>query len=104
MYTVYCRKKILDFYHRTSIGSYCTAFSYCPVQPKDLSHLPDVYVELPDDQHCGHLADRTASVLVHAYRREFNFGASEKKQTLIPLFNAQSNVNNRKEIFLYRIS
>ncbi|KAL4241053.1 hypothetical protein ACF0H5_001831 [Mactra antiquata] len=56
------RKKILDFYHRTSIGSYCTAFSYCPVRHSLIGHLSDMYIELPDDSHCMNLATSMASM------------------------------------------
>lgn len=43
------RKKVLDFYHRTSIASYCTAFSYRPLTTQITSPLKDMYIELPAD-------------------------------------------------------
>ncbi|XP_029633294.1 transmembrane protein 94 isoform X2 [Octopus sinensis] len=43
------RKKVLDFYHRTSIASYCTAFSYRPLTTQLTSPLKDLYIELPAD-------------------------------------------------------
>nr|CAD7588508.1 unnamed protein product [Timema genevievae] len=47
------RKKVLDFYQRTSLTSYCSAFSYRPLTRGVHSHLSDVYLELPSD--CKHL-------------------------------------------------
>ncbi|XP_052785861.1 transmembrane protein 94-like isoform X1 [Mya arenaria] len=56
------RKKILDFYHRTSIGSYCTAFSYCPLRQRLLTGLEDVYIELPDDTQRSNLHGSLSSI------------------------------------------
>lgn len=47
------RKKILDFYQRTSMSSYCTAFSYRPLCQQVSCDLGDEYIELPAD--CCHL-------------------------------------------------
>jgi len=44
-----CRKKVLDFYQRTSLTAYCTAFSYRPLPlPPDKS-FSEMYLELPAD-------------------------------------------------------
>ncbi|KAK3883546.1 hypothetical protein Pcinc_012149 [Petrolisthes cinctipes] len=46
------RKKILDFYHRTSLSAYCTAFSYRPTSCVVRQDLTSFYMELPiDPQH-----------------------------------------------------
>lgn len=42
------RKKIKDFYHRTSLTSYCSALAYTPLLLKD-HNLGDYYVELPSE-------------------------------------------------------
>nr|CAD7393702.1 unnamed protein product [Timema cristinae] len=47
------RKKVLDFYQRTSLTSYCSAFSYRPLTRGVHSNLSNVYLELPSD--CKHL-------------------------------------------------
>nr|CAD7195773.1 unnamed protein product [Timema douglasi] len=47
------RKKVLDFYQRTSLTSYCSAFSYRPLTHGVHSNLSNVYLELPSD--CKHL-------------------------------------------------
>ncbi|CAG2113307.1 unnamed protein product, partial [Medioppia subpectinata] len=47
------RKRILDFYHRSSLTSYCTAFSYVPLNSmQETISLNDCYIELtPDSSH-----------------------------------------------------
>ena len=44
----YFRRRIADFYHRTSMSSYCTAFAYRPVTQNLSNELEEVYIELPD--------------------------------------------------------
>lgn len=43
------RKKIQDFYQRTSLTSYCTAFAYRPLSNSCNDKLSQVYLELPSD-------------------------------------------------------
>ncbi|CAM1310652.1 KIAA0195 (predicted) [Pycnogonum litorale] len=43
------RKKILDFYHRTSLTAYCTAFAYRPITAELGDQFSSVYYELPPD-------------------------------------------------------
>ncbi|KAK3089400.1 hypothetical protein FSP39_003342 [Pinctada imbricata] len=43
------RKKILDFYHRNSMASYCTAFSYRPMTHHLSSKLGETFIELPQN-------------------------------------------------------
>ncbi|XP_044272389.1 transmembrane protein 94 isoform X2 [Tribolium madens] len=43
------RKKILDFYQRSSLTAYCTAFAYRPLNKCVSSKLGGVYLELPSD-------------------------------------------------------
>ncbi|KAK7076247.1 hypothetical protein SK128_018931 [Halocaridina rubra] len=51
------RKKILDFYHRTSLSAYCTAFSYRPTSCVVRENLSNIYMELPiDPTHIYHAA------------------------------------------------
>lgn len=46
------RKRILDFYQRSSLTSYCLAFAYAPLLPSLLLHpaLEDAYLQLPPDR------------------------------------------------------
>ncbi|XP_056019199.1 transmembrane protein 94-like isoform X2 [Ostrea edulis] len=41
------RKKILDFYHRSSMAAYCTAFSYRPMTQYISPHLCENFIQLP---------------------------------------------------------
>ncbi|KAJ8953919.1 hypothetical protein NQ318_019159 [Aromia moschata] len=43
------RKKIQDFYQRSSLTAYCTAFAYRPLTKCICSKLSEVYLELPSD-------------------------------------------------------
>ncbi|KAJ8928345.1 hypothetical protein NQ314_019075 [Rhamnusium bicolor] len=43
------RKKIQDFYQRSSLTAYCTAFAYRPLTKCVSSKLSQVYLELPSD-------------------------------------------------------
>ncbi|CAG5101385.1 Similar to Tmem94: Transmembrane protein 94 (Mus musculus) [Cotesia congregata] len=43
------RKKIQDFYQRTSLTSYCTAFAYRPLIHTVNNKLSNIYLELPSD-------------------------------------------------------
>ncbi|KAL7641431.1 UNVERIFIED_CONTAM: hypothetical protein RMT77_008571 [Armadillidium vulgare] len=51
------RKKIIDFYHRTSLSAYCTAFAYRPTSCTIKEDLTSFYMELPiDPTHLYHAA------------------------------------------------
>ncbi|XP_026281983.1 transmembrane protein 94 isoform X2 [Frankliniella occidentalis] len=43
------RKKVLDFYQRSSLTAYCTAFAYRPLSRAISPALGNVYLELPAD-------------------------------------------------------
>lgn len=43
------RKKIADFYHRTSMSSYCTAFAYRPLVEDVSDEMASMYLEVPED-------------------------------------------------------
>ncbi|XP_022253153.1 transmembrane protein 94-like [Limulus polyphemus] len=43
------RKRILDFYQRSSLTAYCMAFAYSPLSQLTSSKFDEVYVELPPD-------------------------------------------------------
>ncbi|KAL1497616.1 hypothetical protein ABEB36_008545 [Hypothenemus hampei] len=43
------RKKIQDFYQRSSLTAYCTAFAYRPLSKSVSEKLSQVYLELPSD-------------------------------------------------------
>lgn len=43
------RKKILDFYQRTSLTAYCMSFAYVPLTLHETTKFNDFYIELPPD-------------------------------------------------------
>ena len=47
------RRRILDFYHRHSLTTYCSAFAYRPLTSKVAVELSDRYLELPEES--GHI-------------------------------------------------
>lgn len=48
IYILY-RKRVLDFYNRTSLTSYCTAFAYRPLNRSVSNQLSSIYLELPTE-------------------------------------------------------
>lgn len=46
---LYRRKKVQDFYQRTSLTSYCTAFAYRPLTRAISDKMSEIYLELPAD-------------------------------------------------------
>lgn len=61
------RKRILDFYHRSSLTAYCNAFSYAPLPRPPPSELAEKYLELPPD---------SSHSLRHRLRSESSGGGS----------------------------
>ncbi|XP_025836465.1 transmembrane protein 94 isoform X2 [Agrilus planipennis] len=55
------RKKIQDFYQRTSLTAYCTAFAYRPVNKAVNEKLGKLYLELPSDSRHLYLSHRSPS-------------------------------------------
>ena len=41
------RKKVMDFYQRATLSSYCSAFSYQPMVESMANYFDDLYLELP---------------------------------------------------------
>ncbi|XP_073997846.1 transmembrane protein 94-like protein l(2)k05819 isoform X2 [Rhodnius prolixus] len=61
--TAFDRKKILDFYQRTSLTAYCTAFAYRPLGRSVSSKLSKVYMELPADSQVLYARNRSPTPL-----------------------------------------
>ncbi|XP_056644666.1 transmembrane protein 94 isoform X2 [Diorhabda sublineata] len=53
------RKRIQDFYQRSSLTAYCTAFAYRPLIKTIHSKLSEVYLELPSDSRHLYLSQRS---------------------------------------------
>ncbi|XP_038068108.1 transmembrane protein 94-like [Patiria miniata] len=49
------RKKILDFYQRATLSSYCCAFAYQPMVDSMAKYFDDLYIELPAGGKMGRL-------------------------------------------------
>ncbi|XP_062605012.1 transmembrane protein 94-like isoform X2 [Saccostrea cucullata] len=52
------RKKMLDFYHRSSMAAYCTAFSYRPLTQYISPQLCENFIQLP--QYWSSMIERTS--------------------------------------------
>ncbi|XP_050510004.1 transmembrane protein 94 isoform X2 [Diabrotica virgifera virgifera] len=53
------RKRIQDFYQRSSLTAYCTAFAYRPLAKNIHNKLSEVYLELPSDSRHLYLSHRS---------------------------------------------
>ncbi|CAG9860047.1 unnamed protein product [Phyllotreta striolata] len=53
------RKRIQDFYQRSSLTAYCTAFAYRPLSKNINSKLSEVYLEFPSDSRHLYLNQRS---------------------------------------------
>lgn len=58
-----CRKKVQDFYQRTSLTAYCTAFAYRPLSHSVGNNLSKVYMELPADSAHLYIPNRSPTPL-----------------------------------------
>ncbi|KAK7869540.1 hypothetical protein R5R35_002309 [Gryllus longicercus] len=62
------RKKVQDFYQRTSLTAYCTAFAYRPLTKGVNSQMSEVYLELPADSKHLYLPHRSPTPLAWDFR------------------------------------
>ncbi|EZA54621.1 transmembrane protein 94 isoform X2 [Ooceraea biroi] len=62
------RKKVQDFYQRTSLTSYCTAFAYRPLTRAISSKMSDIYLELPADSKHLYTPHRSPTPLPWDFR------------------------------------
>ncbi|XP_012258440.1 transmembrane protein 94 isoform X4 [Athalia rosae] len=62
------RKKVQDFYQRTSLTSYCTAFAYRPLTRSVNSKLSNIYLELPADSKHLYTPHRSPTPLPWDFR------------------------------------
>ncbi|CAG9824590.1 unnamed protein product [Phaedon cochleariae] len=57
--TISDRKRIQDFYQRSSLTAYCTAFAYRPLSKMIQNKLGEVYLELPSDSRHLYMNQRS---------------------------------------------
>lgn len=62
------RKKVQDFYQRTSLTSYCTAFAYRPLTRAISDKMSDIYLELPADSKHLYTPHRSPTPLPWDFR------------------------------------
>ncbi|XP_046427153.1 transmembrane protein 94 isoform X1 [Neodiprion fabricii] len=62
------RKKVQDFYQRTSLTSYCTAFAYRPLTRSVNSKLSEIYLEIPTDSKHLYTPHRSPTPLPWDFR------------------------------------
>ncbi|XP_043281137.1 transmembrane protein 94 isoform X2 [Venturia canescens] len=62
------RKKVQDFYQRTSLTSYCTAFAYRPLIRSISNKLSNIYLELPADSKHLYMPHRSPTPLPWDFR------------------------------------
>ncbi|XP_032688054.1 transmembrane protein 94 isoform X2 [Odontomachus brunneus] len=62
------RKKVQDFYQRTSLTSYCTAFAYRPLTRAISDKMSEIYLELPADSKHLYTPHRSPTPLPWDFR------------------------------------
>ncbi|KAL0110556.1 hypothetical protein PUN28_013866 [Cardiocondyla obscurior] len=62
------RKKVQDFYQRTSLTSYCTAFAYRPLTRAINDKMSEIYLELPADSKHLYTPHRSPTPLPWDFR------------------------------------
>ncbi|CAL1678432.1 unnamed protein product [Lasius platythorax] len=62
------RKKVQDFYQRTSLTSYCTAFAYRPLARAIRDKMSEIYLELPADSKHLYTPHRSPTPLPWDFR------------------------------------
>lgn len=65
---IYFRKKVQDFYQRTSLTSYCTAFAYRPLTRGICDKMSKIYLELPADSKHLYAPHRSPTPLPWDFR------------------------------------
>ena len=66
------RKKVQDFYQRTSLTSYCTAFAYRPLSRSVNGKLSNIYLELPSDSKHLYTPYRSPTPLMWDFKNCFD--------------------------------
>ncbi|KAK9509058.1 hypothetical protein O3M35_006462 [Rhynocoris fuscipes] len=85
------RKKILDFYQRTSLTAYCTAFAYRPLARSVNSKLSKVYMELPADSQTLYARNRSPTPL--------DWDLHQSTDSLFGLDGSEGEVNDIESCF-----
>ncbi|XP_011308488.1 uncharacterized protein KIAA0195 isoform X3 [Fopius arisanus] len=99
------RKKVLDFYQRTSLTSYCTAFAYRPLIRGVNSKLSNIYLELPSDSKHLYAPHRSPTPLPWDFRNVLDprvkglLGQFHSTDSLLCNENKDEEVNDVESCF-----
>ncbi|XP_063961258.1 transmembrane protein 94-like [Lytechinus pictus] len=101
------RKKILDFYQRATLSSYCTAFAYQPMAETIDNRLGDYYIELPanhkhtDDHYMNEIPGLARSSWDMESSRDPNtdIHRTRKYHSLDSTMNKHGKITNAEECY-----
>ncbi|XP_076171835.1 transmembrane protein 94-like protein l(2)k05819 isoform X1 [Ptiloglossa arizonensis] len=99
------RKKVQDFYQRTSLTSYCTAFAYRPLTRGINNKMSKIYLELPADSKHLYTPHRSPTPLPWDFRNVLDprikgiLGQFHSTDSLLCNENKDDNVNDVESCF-----
>ncbi|XP_014604302.1 PREDICTED: uncharacterized protein KIAA0195 isoform X1 [Polistes canadensis] len=99
------RKKVQDFYQRTSLTSYCTAFAYRPLTKSVNNNMPEIYIELPADSKHLYTPHRSPTPLPWDFRNVLDprikgmLGQFHSTDSLLCNDNNDDDVNDVESCF-----
>ncbi|XP_029032729.1 transmembrane protein 94 isoform X6 [Osmia bicornis bicornis] len=99
------RKKVQDFYQRTSLTSYCTAFAYRPLTRGIGDKMSKIYIELPADSKHLYAPHRSPTPLPWDFRNVLDprvkgiLGQFHSTDSLLCNENKDDSVNDVESCF-----
>ncbi|XP_026670235.1 transmembrane protein 94 isoform X5 [Ceratina calcarata] len=99
------RKKVQDFYQRTSLTSYCTAFAYRPLTRGISDKLSHIYIELPADSKHLYAPHRSPTPLPWDFKNVLDprvksiLGQFHSTDSLLCYENKDDNVGDVESCF-----
>ncbi|KAK2583635.1 hypothetical protein KPH14_009573 [Odynerus spinipes] len=99
------RKKVQDFYQRTSLTSYCTAFAYRPLTKGVSKKMSEIYIELPADSKHLYTPHRSPTPLPWDFRNVLDpkikgmLGQFHSTDSLLCNENNDDDVNDVESCF-----
>ncbi|XP_068983961.1 transmembrane protein 94 isoform X1 [Bombus flavifrons] len=99
------RKKVQDFYQRTSLTSYCTAFAYRPLTRGICDRMTKIYLELPADSKHLYAPHRSPTPLPWDFRNVLDprvkgiLGQFHSTDSLLCSENKDDNVSDIDSCF-----
>nr|XP_031837359.1 transmembrane protein 94 isoform X1 [Nomia melanderi]XP_031837360.1 transmembrane protein 94 isoform X1 [Nomia melanderi]XP_031837361.1 transmembrane protein 94 isoform X1 [Nomia melanderi]XP_031837362.1 transmembrane protein 94 isoform X1 [Nomia melanderi]XP_031837363.1 transmembrane protein 94 isoform X1 [Nomia melanderi] len=99
------RKKVQDFYQRTSLTSYCTAFAYRPLTRGISNKMSKIYLELPADSKHLYTPHRSPTPLPWDFRNVLDprvkgiLGQFHSTDSLLCNENKDDNISDVESCF-----